>query len=174
VDVEQVVETLMDTLPECQVRHLAYATFAVLQVLQGREAYLVEYDTPPMIMVRQGQLVDLVRSGRVIAGRTIHESRFDLLIGDTLVCSATGTSTLGWRSLPDGLGLAEHRDCGLQLGTCVGDAYELKQALRSACLQLYDGKPAMTPPLFACESGRDVVPLFLRDRLPIQRGIARL
>ena len=53
IGIEQVVETLADTLPECSVRHLAYATFAVLRVVRGRDAYLVEYDSPPLILVRR-------------------------------------------------------------------------------------------------------------------------
>jgi hypothetical protein len=86
VALDQVVETLTDTLPECQDRNLAYATFAVLQVVQGNKAYLVEYDSPPLIMIRQGKQVELARPGRTIAERTIYECRFDLQIGDTLIC----------------------------------------------------------------------------------------
>ena len=56
--IDEVVETLVETLPECQVRHLAYATFAVLQVFHGREAYLVEYDSPPLILVRGGKVME--------------------------------------------------------------------------------------------------------------------
>ena len=57
--VEEVMETLVETLPECQVRKLAYATFAMLKVRHGRDAYLVEYDSPPLILVRDGQVVEL-------------------------------------------------------------------------------------------------------------------
>ena len=57
--------TLVATLPECQVRHLAYATFSVLQVFYGREAYLVEYDSPPLILVRGGKVQELTATERV-------------------------------------------------------------------------------------------------------------
>src|SRR5690606_32945171 len=36
--VEEVMETLINTLPECAVRKVAYATFQVLMVQQGRDA----------------------------------------------------------------------------------------------------------------------------------------
>ncbi len=49
--IDDVVETLAVTLPECQVRHLAYATFAVLHVVRGKDAYLAEYDSPPLILL---------------------------------------------------------------------------------------------------------------------------
>lgn len=44
--VEEVLQTLVETLPECSVRKLAYATFCVLTVRNGREASLVEFDSP--------------------------------------------------------------------------------------------------------------------------------
>ncbi|MCL0095909.1 SpoIIE family protein phosphatase, partial [Dehalococcoidia bacterium] len=68
--VEEVIETLATTLPECQVRRLAYATFAVLQVFHGSKAYLVEYGSPPLILIRDNEIVDLPVTERVIAGRT--------------------------------------------------------------------------------------------------------
>ncbi|HAZ31462.1 MAG TPA: serine/threonine protein phosphatase, partial [Dehalococcoidia bacterium] len=88
--VEEVIETLVATLPECQVRRLAYATFAVLQVFHGSEAYLVEYDTPPLILIRDNEVVDLPVTERVIAGRTIRESRFTLKDGDYMVMISDG------------------------------------------------------------------------------------
>ncbi len=42
-----------------QVRKLAYATFAMLKVYHGHDAHLVEFDSPPLILVRDDALVDL-------------------------------------------------------------------------------------------------------------------
>ena len=53
---EEVMETLVETLPECRVRKLAYATFSMLKVNRGRDAYLVEYDSPPLIHIRKGEI----------------------------------------------------------------------------------------------------------------------
>ena len=39
--VEDVMQTLVETLPECSVRKLAYATFAVMIVYNGRDAHIV-------------------------------------------------------------------------------------------------------------------------------------
>lgn len=39
---EECVETIVETLPVCQVRQVAYSTFSILQVLNSGEAYLVE------------------------------------------------------------------------------------------------------------------------------------
>jgi hypothetical protein len=142
VEVDQVVETLMDTLPECQVRHLAYATFAVLQVVEGREAYLVEYDTPPMIMIRQGRQMELQRSVRTIADRSIHECRFDLETGDTLVMLSDGYLHAGAGGLYRmGWGWQNIVTSVRRWVSTSGDAHELKQALSGTSLRLYNGQP---------------------------------
>ena len=109
--VDDVVETLVATLPECQVRHLAYATFSVLQVFHGREAYLVEYDSPPLILVRGGKVQELTATERVIAGRTIHEARFTLenddymaMVSDGYVHAGVGglyRMGWGWKNIDD-------------------------------------------------------------------------
>lgn len=48
------METIVQTLPICQVRKVAYATFSILQVFHSGEAYLVEFDNPSCIFIRNG------------------------------------------------------------------------------------------------------------------------
>lgn len=142
IGIEQVVETLADTLPECRVRHLAYATFAVLRVVNGREAYLVEYDSPPLILVRRGKLVTLPMAERQISGRTIREGQFTVEQGDYMVMLSDGylhagvgglySMGWGWRNIAT----AVERWAATQ-----GDSYQITQALRRTCLKLSDGKP---------------------------------
>jgi hypothetical protein len=140
--VEEVIETLTATLPECQVRHLAYATFAVLQVFQGSEAYLVEYDMPPLILIRDNEVVDLLVTERMIAGRTIRESRFALKDGDYMAMISDGyihagvgglyRMGWGWKNVA----LAVRRWVATR-----GDAYQLTRVLSETCLKLYNGAP---------------------------------
>ncbi len=139
---EEVLETLAETLPECRERHLAYATFAMLKVDRGRDAYLVEYDCPPLILVRGGQVVDLTLAERTVSGRLIREARFRLQKGDYMVlvsdgyihAGVGGLYRLGWGW--ENIATAVRRWAGTG-----GDAYELAQALKRTCLKLYDGKP---------------------------------
>ncbi len=88
--IDEVVETLVETLPECQVRHLAYATFAVMRIHKAREAYLAEYDSPPLILVRGGKVIEPPMRERCIAGRTIREGHFTLHLDDYLVMVSDG------------------------------------------------------------------------------------
>ena len=46
--IEQAVETVVNTLPVCSERNLAYSTFSVLQIFHDGNAYLVEFDNPPV------------------------------------------------------------------------------------------------------------------------------
>jgi hypothetical protein len=88
--IEEVMATLVETLPECQIRKLAYATFAMLKVYRGHEAYLVEYDSPPLILVRNGTLFDLPGNEREVNGRQLREARFDLQENDYMVLVSDG------------------------------------------------------------------------------------
>jgi len=140
--VEEVMETLVETLPECQVRKLAYATFAMLQVSRGRDAYLVEYDSPPLILVRDGQLQELPVIERVINGRKVREARFALRNGDYLVLVSDGYEHAGvgglyrlgwgWKNIATSVKRWAQTGC---------DAHELTKALASTCQKLYDGRP---------------------------------
>jgi len=48
----EVVETLGKTLPVCDVRKLAYSTFAIGQFFSDGRTRVVEFDTPPVILLR--------------------------------------------------------------------------------------------------------------------------
>ena len=51
--IESCVETIAKTLPVCKVRKVAYATFSILQIFHNGEAYLVEFDNPGCVFVRE-------------------------------------------------------------------------------------------------------------------------
>lgn len=140
--VEEVISTLVATLPECSVRKLAYATFAVLLVQRGRDAYLVEYDTPPLILIRGGQICEIPRAEREVEGRRIHEAHFSLQEGDYMVmvsdgyvhAGVAGLYRLGWGW--QNIAVSVRR--WVQTG---GDAHSLARALTNTAMRLYDSKP---------------------------------
>ena len=49
--IESCVETIARTLPICQERKVAYATFSILQIFHNGDAYLVEYDNPDCVFI---------------------------------------------------------------------------------------------------------------------------
>ncbi|MGQ9517769.1 MAG: SpoIIE family protein phosphatase [Anaerolineae bacterium] len=139
---DEVMETLAATLPECQVRKLAYATFAALRVERGRYAYLVEYDCPPLILIRDGQVVELPAEEREIHGRRIREVRFQLNEGDYMVLVSDGYIHAGVGGLYRlGWGWKNLATAVKRWAQTGGDAYSLIDALTRTCLKLYEGKP---------------------------------
>ena len=90
--VAEAVETIAKTLPVCNVRKVAYSTFSVLQIFDDGEAYLVEFDNPPCIFVRDGKVVDLERFAeyKEYAGKNVTETHFTVRSGDVLCLVSDG------------------------------------------------------------------------------------
>lgn len=88
--IDECLETILATLPICQERHVAYCTFTVLQVNDDNSAYLVEYDNPDTILIRNGEITELERTRRTIEGKEIQESRFTVQDGDVYAIMSDG------------------------------------------------------------------------------------
>lgn len=106
VDLPEVVETMVQTLPVCQLRQIAYSTFTILQVFEDRKTYLAQFDNPPAVLIRDGSVIPLTGSAKTIAGRLINERTLCLGEDDTLVLVSDGVTHAGINGLlPLGLGI---------------------------------------------------------------------
>jgi len=96
--VEQAVETIVCTLPECHVRKLAYSTFSILCLSDSGDGYLVEFDNPFLIFIRQGKVLNLPCIYREYAGKGVYETHFTVLpISDGVIYAGVGaTLNFGW------------------------------------------------------------------------------
>ena len=138
----EVVETLGKTLPVCDVRKLAYSTFAIGQFFRDGRARIVEFDTPPFVLLRNRKFVSVPCGERQIEGKSIREFELQLKIGDWLVFVSDGVINAGIGGLyPLGWGLNQavrflekhsHPDLTAQ---------ELAYKLGEAVEDLYCGKP---------------------------------
>jgi len=138
----EVVETLGKTLPVCEVRKLAYSTFAIGQFFSGGRARVVEFDTPAVIVLRQRKSIPVMYEEREIEGKMIRESELKLRLGDWIVFVSDGVINAGIGGLyPLGWGfdqvmryLEEH---------CHPDisAQELADKLAQAVWELYCNRP---------------------------------
>ncbi len=93
--IEEAVETLASTLPICKVRGISYSTFSILQIFHSGEAYMVEFDNPDFVFIRNGALIDLPPDERVVAGRKIREYHFQVEVNDCFVLMSDGTIYAG-------------------------------------------------------------------------------
>jgi hypothetical protein len=91
----EVVETLSQTLPVCRVRKLAYSTFAIAKFSREGHARIVEFDTPPVIILRNRKILQLPSKDRIISDKTIHDSVVDLQLGDWVIFVSDGVLNAG-------------------------------------------------------------------------------
>lgn len=140
--IDACVETIAKTLPICKEREVAYATFSILQVFHNGEAYLVEYDNPKCIFVRNKALVDYPYRERVIEEKIIREYRFQVELNDCFVLMSDGAI---WAGAEETMNYNwEWDDMAQYTLRCTKEtlsAARLAAMLSQVCFDLYGQKP---------------------------------
>ncbi len=141
--IEECVETIAKTLPICQVRKVAYATFSILQIFHNGEAYLVEFDNPSCVFIRGGRIVNYPYEERQIEGKNIHEYRFQVQKNDCFVLMSDGVIYAGAGAILDldGWTWENMADYTLKCTKKTLSASRLASMLSQACEELYEQKP---------------------------------
>ena len=137
------VETIAKTLPICRVRKVAYATFSILQIFHSGEAYLVEFDNPGCVFIRDGKIVQYPYQERTIEGKKIHEYRFQVKKNDCFVLMSDGVIYAGAGEILNLQGwtwesMAEYT---LRCTKKTLSASRLAALLSQACDELYEERP---------------------------------
>ena len=139
---EECVDTISETLPICQVRQVAYSTFSILQVFHNGYAYLVEYDNPGCIFIRNGMLMEIPKNIRVIQGKSINEYRFKVQKGDALILMSDVTIHAGVGDLLNfGWLWKDIADYAVRQYQVTISAMRLAAAISRACDELYQFRP---------------------------------
>lgn len=136
------VETIAMTLPVCKVRQVAYSTFSILQIFHTGEAYLIEFDNPSCICLRNGEIVNQTYEERVIRDKNIRECRFQVCLGDYFILLSDGVIhagvgkilNFGW----DWNNVAEYAKASLKTSFT---ANRMANTLAKACDELYMQSP---------------------------------
>lgn len=140
--IDETIDTIINTLPECQVRKLAYSTFTILKIKNDGEAYLVEYDNPPVFLYRSNRSSYIDKSKRIINNKVIYESRFYMCEKDTLVIISDGVVHAGVGALLNLGWELPHIDRYLtNLIQKENSSMNICKQLIMTCRDLYDGKP---------------------------------
>lgn len=140
--IESCVETIARTLPICQVRKVAYATFSILQISHDGSAYLVEFDNPSCVFVRDRQIVDYPYEERFIEDKKIREYRFQVQINDCFVLMSDGVIYAGVGELLNfGWTWKDMAQYTLKCTRETLSASRLAAMLSQACYDLYGEKP---------------------------------
>ena len=139
---EECVETIVETLPICKVRQVAYSTFSILQVFHSGDAYLVEFDNPSCIFIRNGQLVPIPQNIREVQGKKINEYRFKVQRGDALILMSDGTVHAGVGQLLNFGWLWEDiAKYAVKQYALTISAMRLAASICQACDELYQYRP---------------------------------
>ena len=141
-EIEACVETIAKTLPVCKVREIAYATFSILQIFHSGEAYLVEYDNPKCVFIRNKEIINYPYQERVIEGKKIREYRFHVELNDCFVLMSDGAI---WAGEEETMNYNwEWDDMAAYTLKCTNEtlsAARLAAMLSQVCYDLYGQKP---------------------------------
>lgn len=179
---EECVKTIVETLPICQERQVAYSTFSILKVSHSGEAYLVEFDNPGCIFIRDGELMKIPQNERMIEGKKINEYRFMVQRGDVMILMSDGTINAGagqllnygwqWEDIAAyAVKQAALTVSASRLANVICHACDELYLLRPgddttvACMRIIESRPVhlMTGPAQHQEDDADMVKAFMED-----------
>ena len=142
MSLEESVKTVIETLPVCKERGVAYSTFTVIRIQDNRKAEIIQYDNPKTIMLRDGKDYELPFYEINIAGKKILRAETEISENDVFVTFSDGVEhagiglnyNFGWKrsDIIDFLTTFWH----------VGyDAKTMSTILLEETDRLYEGKP---------------------------------
>lgn len=141
-ELEECVQTIVKTLPVCKVREVAYSTFSILQIFNNGEAYLVEFDNPACVIIRDKALYNIPYKERIIEGRTIREYRFQVKMNDCFILMSDGVIHAGvGKALNFGWTWDNMAHYSVEATNATLSASRLVSILSKACDELYMHSP---------------------------------
>lgn len=142
IDIYECVETIIQTLPVCAVRGVAYSTFSIIHVNKEGKGELFEFDNPEAIYYHNGKCQNFEREELNVCGKRVYRSELHLEEDDIIVVMSDGTIhagigmilNFGWER-PQ---IMEHLDNNIKPGM---SARAVACMLAAACNDLYADKP---------------------------------
>ena len=95
LSLEECVSTIASTLPVNSEVGVAYSTFTIIRVVNNKEAEIIQYDNPQVIMLRDGKNFDYPKTINQIDGKTIYISKVQLKLDDTFITTSDGAIYAG-------------------------------------------------------------------------------
>lgn len=96
VPLEEVIKTVIGTLPICQVRKIAYATFTIIQINHKNNKFkVINFDNPPIFYLKKGKLIKLETKIENILDKKISVAEGYLERGDFLGAISDGVLYAG-------------------------------------------------------------------------------
>ena len=142
IDIYECVETIIQTLPVCAERGVAYSTFSIIHVNTEGKGELFEFDNPEAIYYHNGKCQNFERTELDVCGKKVFRSDLALEENDIIIVMSDGTIhagigqilNFGWER-PQ---IMEHLDTNIKPNM---SARAVACLLASACNDLYVDKP---------------------------------
>ncbi|EGO61842.1 SpoIIE family protein phosphatase [Acetonema longum] len=142
IPLDEVVNTITETLPVCSQRKIAYSTFQIVEVTNQGQATVVEFDSPSAYLLRNGRVSPFPTQVKLIGNKVVNIGQLLLQTDDIIVLVSDGVIhagiggllKLGWNW--DGIAHYLESECW---GT--PDPEGIVQKIMQCCEGYYLGKP---------------------------------
>lgn len=141
--IEDCVKTIAAALPICSVRSLAYSTFTIIRIMPNNEVEVIQYDSPDIILIRDGKNLEIPYMTSVIEDKSINFFKTTLQENDILIAVSDGvihagvgpgmSYAFGWKRE----NLISYMETFYNVGFT---AKTLNTILLNECYRLYGGK----------------------------------
>ena len=140
--IDDTIDTIINTLPECKVRKLAYSTFTIIKIDRHHNAYIAEYDNPPYFFYSHKRIIPVEKKERIIGNKKIYESNIQLEMGDTLCVVSDGAIHAGiGQMLNLGWSWNEINEYLKELNNVNRSSQLINGNFIGVCNNLYNNKP---------------------------------
>ncbi len=141
-DIEDCVGTIIQTLPVCKERGVAYSTFSIIHLNNEGRGHLFEFDNPEAVWYHNGHTCDFPRAEMQVFDKRVFVTELQLDEGDMVFVMSDGTIhagigqmlNFGWQRKE----IMEHLDHNIDPHMSARAAACL---LASACNDLYLDRP---------------------------------
>lgn len=141
-DIYETVDTIVNTLPVCKVRNVAYCTFTLMKIYNDGRIYIAEYDNPPFFLIRSGKGIEMDKKESIINEKKVVESEFKLQEGDVLTVVSDGCIHAGIGNILNlGWSWDNVQNYLIRNTQCRRSSKNIAKDLIQVCWDLYGGKP---------------------------------
>ena len=142
MSIEDCVDTIVRTLPECSVRHVNYSTFTIVKIRDQKYVELTRFDNPHTVVLRGGKNYEFKYHSRMIEDKKIYFSSFEAKENDVIVVMSDGAIFAGLGgTYPFGWGrdkIIEYMEAHYASDMTAKGVATL---LARECNRLYEGRP---------------------------------
>lgn len=138
--IDEVSDTLVNTLPVCKERRVAYSTFTIIHIKNGDVVYLHEYDNPDTIIVRDRAIWEPEKEIKVLNNKQVKEINFNIKLGDWYVAMSDGVAAASnTRLVRDSWSRENIAKFVLEKSKKDKSAFLMKKIILEECFRRYDG-----------------------------------